>query len=141
MVRASAMAKARVGKGRGWRGHRGARMADGFTLLEVLIAVAVLSIAMVAVIKAGLLSQDGLIRSGDAQRAMELALDKLDEVEAAGPNMWSVLNGGFEDEPGWEWEVETNPTSLEALYLVRVTVGRGEGDPRPARLERLLWRR
>lgn len=113
----------------------------GFTLIEVLIAVAVLSIAMVAVIKAGLLSQDGLIRSNDAQEGMALALAKLDEVEAAGPNAWSLLNGDFEDAEGWRWELEISSTSLEVLYLVRIKVGRGKDDPRPARLERLLWRR
>ena len=134
MVRTMAMSRARPSARRETR--RG-----GFTLIEVLIAVAVLSIAMVAVIKAGLLSQDGLIRSNDAQEGMALALAKLDEVEAAGPNAWSLLNGDFEDAEGWRWELEISPTSLEVLHLVRIKVGRGKDDPRPARLERLLWRR
>lgn len=138
MVRPMAMIRARPVAG---SASRGAARRGGFTLIEVLIAVAVLSIAMVAVIKAGLLSQDGLIRSNDAQEGMALALAKLDEVEAAGPNAWSLLNGDFEDAEGWRWELEINPTSLEALYLVRIKVGHGEDDPRPARLERLLWRR
>lgn len=117
------------------------RRQAGFTLLEVLIAVAVLSISLVAVIKAGLLSQDGLIRSGDSQQAMGLALSKLDEVEAAGPNIWSLLDGDFEDAREWRWELEINPTSMPELYLVRVEVGRGKNDPRPARVEKLLWKR
>jgi len=118
----------------------------GFTLLEVLMAVAVLSIAMVAVIKAGLLSQDGLIRSADAQQAMALALEKLDEVEAAGPNQWSILNGDFRDKDmaGWRWELTISPTTLEALYLVEVSVAQDQDGSQPARairLEKLLWRR
>lgn len=110
------------------------------------MAVAVLSIAMVAVIKAGLLSQDGLIRSADAQQAMALALEKLDEVEAVGPNQWSILNGDFRDKDmaGWRWELTISPTTLEALYLVEVSVAQDQDGPRPARairLEKLLWRR
>lgn len=138
MVKPMAMSRARPAARPSTRRETG---RGGFTLIEVLIAVAVLSIAMVAVIKAGLLSQDGLIRSNDAQEGMALALAKLDEVEAAGPNAWSLLNGDFEDAEGWRWELEISSTSLEVLYLVRIKVGRGKDDPRPARLERLLWRR
>ena len=79
---------------------------SGFTLLEVLVAVAILAIAMVAILKANVQSLDTLTRSRETSTASLLAESKLAEVEAAGAANWSELRGDFaEDYPDYTWEV------------------------------------
>ena len=113
----------------------------GFTLLEVLVAVAILAIAMVAILKANVQSLDKLTRSRETTTASLLAASKLAEVEAAGVANWNELRGDFaEDYPDYTWEVETSSTEVEGLVRVVVTVQRGgAGSGREARLEELLY--
>jgi general secretion pathway protein I len=115
--------------------------ALGFTLLEVLVAVAILAIAMVAILKANVQSLDMLTRSREKSTASLLAASKLAEVEAAGVAKWSELRGDFgEDYPDYTWEVETSSTEVEGLARVTVIVQRGGAVPgREVRLEELLY--
>jgi len=114
--------------------------ALGFTLLEVLVAVAILAIAMVAILKANVQSLDTLTRSRETSTASLLAAGKLAEVEAAGVAKWSELRGDFgEDYPDYTWEVETSSTQVEGLVRVTVIVQRGEGATGgEVRIEELL---
>ena len=115
--------------------------ALGFTLLEVLVAVAILAIAMVAILKANVQSLDTLTRSRETSTASLLAAGKLAEVEAAGVAKWSELRGDFgEDHPDYTWEVETSSTQVEGLVRVTVIVQRGEGATGgEVRIEELLY--
>jgi len=112
----------------------------GFTLLEVLVAVAILAIAMAAILKANVQSLDTLTRSRETSTASLLAAGKLAEVEAAGVAKWSELRGDFgEDYPDYTWEVETSSTQVEGLVRVTVIVQRGEGATGgEVRIEELL---
>ena len=115
--------------------------ALGFTLLEVLVAVAILAIAMVAILKANVQSLDTLTRSRETSTASLLAAGKLAEVEAAGVAKWSELRGDFgEDYPDYTWEVETSSAEVEGLVRVTVIVQRGEGATGgEVRIEELLY--
>ena len=117
------------------------KRASGFTLLEVLVAVAILAIAMVAILKANVQSLDMLTRSRETSTASLLAASKLAEIEAAGVAKWSELRGDFaEDYPGYTWEVETSSTEVEGLVRVAVIVQRGGAAPgREVRIEELLY--
>ena len=114
---------------------------SGFTLLEVLVAVAILAIAMVAILKANVQSLDTLTESRERSTASLLAASKLAEVEAAGPTNWSELQGDFgEDYPDYNWEVETSGTEVEGLMRVAVIVRRGGTAPgSELRIEELLY--
>jgi general secretion pathway protein I len=111
------------------------RTCAGFTLLEVLVAVAVLGIAMVAVLKGAGDTQDALVQSRDMTVATGLAEGLLAEVEAVGPNQWTFLNGDFgEEAPDYTWRVEMEPYMDTGLILVRAQIhlasasaGVGEG--------------
>ena len=118
----------------------GFRSHYGFTLLEILVTVAILSIAMVAILKANVQNLDALTRTRVASTASVLAASKLAEVEAAGAANWSEFQGDFgEDYPDFTWEVETAGTELEGLIRVAVTVQRGGGTPGSAiRIEELM---
>ena len=114
--------------------------ARGFTLLEVLVTVAILSIAMVAILKANVQNLDALTRTRVVTTASVLAASKLAEVEAVGAANWFEFQGDFgEDYPDFTWEVETGGTELEGLVRVAVTVQSGGGTPgSPVRIEELM---
>jgi general secretion pathway protein I len=115
--------------------------AQGFTLLEVLVAVAILAIAMVAILKANVQSLDTLTKSRETSTASLLAASKLAEIEAAGVAKWTELRGDFgEDYPDYTWEVETSSTEVEGLVRVVVIVQReGAGAGGEVRIEELLF--
>jgi general secretion pathway protein I len=115
--------------------------AEGFTLLEVLVAVAILAIAMVAILKANVQSLETLTKSRETSTASLLAASKLAEIEAAGIANWSELQGDFaEDYPDYVWEVETSSTEVEGLVRVVVMVQRGEARAGgEVRIEELLY--
>jgi general secretion pathway protein I len=113
----------------------------GFTLLEVLVAVAILAIAMVAILKANVQSLETLTKSRETSTASLLATSKLAEIEAVGVESWSELRGDFaEDYPDYTFEVETSSTEVEGLVRVVVTVQRGEtASDSEVRIEELLY--
>lgn len=115
--------------------------ATGFTLLEVLVAVAILAIAMVAILKANVQNLDALTESRETSTASLLAASKLAEVEAAGAANWNEFQGDFgEDYPDYTWEVETTSTKVEGLMRVVVTVQRSGGSGENAvRIEELIY--
>jgi general secretion pathway protein I len=115
--------------------------AQGFTLLEVLVAVAILAIAMVAILKANVQSLETLTKSRETNTASLLAASKLAEIEAVGVENWSEMRGDFaEDYPDYTWEVETSSTEVEGLVRVVVTVQRGETtSDSEVKIEELLF--
>jgi general secretion pathway protein I len=114
---------------------------QGFTLLEVMVAVAILAIALVAILKANVQSLDSLITSRERTTAFLLLASKLAEVEAAGPANWNEFQGDFgEDYPGFSWQVETEPTLTDKLTKVAVIVDWGsDGGGNEIKVEELLF--
>lgn len=89
---------------------------QGFTLLEVLIALSVIAIALVGVYQ---LYTQNLIMA-ESQRfhslAPLLAQNKLAEIEIDGEEGLDNGSGSFSEEyPGFTWEVEINETVSEVL--------------------------
>ena len=113
----------------------------GFTLLEVMVAVAILAIALVAILKANLQSLDSLTEIREQTTASMLAASKLAEIEAIGAANWTELEGDFgEDYPGFSWQVASAPTELESLVRVTVIVQRtGSSSGEEMRIEELLY--
>jgi general secretion pathway protein I len=112
-----------------------------FTLLEVMVAVAILAIALVAILKANVQSLDTLVETRERTAASLLAASKMAEVEAVGAAGWSEFQGDFgEDYPGYTWQVETAPTEVENLMRVAVIVQAREGvSGSEVRIEELLF--
>ena len=113
---------------------------SGFTLLEVLVAVAILAIALVAILKANVQNLDALTTSRETTTASLLAAGKLAEIEAAGVANWGESQGDFgEDYPDYFWQVETSSTAVEGLERVAVIVQRSGGVAgREVRIEEFM---
>ena len=113
----------------------------GFTLLEVMVAVAILAIALVAILKANVQSLDALVETRARTTVSLLAASKMAEIESVGAAEWSEFQGDFGDDyPSFTWQVETSSTEVEGLMRVTVIVEAEEGvGGSETRLEELMF--
>jgi general secretion pathway protein I len=110
---------------------RGPLGPAGFTLLEVLVAFAILSIAVVASIQGFAQGLRLLKAAGDHQQAMLLADQKIREVVAPAEEQKSGTEGPFT----WERTISIDPVpelarspSTEPWKIYRIAVRVGWGD-------------
>lgn len=95
----------------------------GFTLLEVMIAMAILAIALVAVFQSQSQSVSMAGRTRFLTTASLLAQGKMAELEAADPKEISSSSGSFsEDYPDYLWRVELTDTAFQYLKKIDVIV-------------------
>ena len=97
---------------------RATRDIHGFTLLEVLVALAILGIAVVTVIQLFAQGLRLLKLSGDHQRAMLLADQKMREAEPAAEGIESGQEGEF----AWERRVDGHPVPKELTVTGSLSV-------------------
>ncbi len=99
----------------------------GFTLLEVMIAMAILAITLVALYQ----SQSQTISMASDSRflttASLLAQTRMAEVDAADPRSVVSANGDFGDDyPGYTWRLEVSAVDeLPLLKRMTLTVTQG----------------
>jgi prepilin-type N-terminal cleavage/methylation domain-containing protein len=107
------------------------RPRRGLSLLEVIIALAVLVLAIVAINR---LVDIGTDRGNDARsytRGTRLAQSKMAEVEAGLVSVSSETDGQFEgDDAAWAYKITPEPAGPPNLYTVTVRVTRNvQGRP------------
>ena len=115
----------------------------GFTLLEVMIAVAIMSMALVAAIGSQSQSVSLATEAKFSTTATFLAQSKMADLEAKAPDDLFSDAGDFgEDFPGYRWESEVSDVTLEEfseaskhLKKIVLTVGQSENDKYRYRLE------
>ena len=108
------------------------RRADGFTLLEVVVAVAIAGLAMVVLFRAG---SDGLFAAdsaGRTEQAIERAQSRLAALGRAGAIAPGEAEG--DDGGGYRWQLRVRPIDVQpsapqgrkgstrALFDVQVTI-------------------
>jgi general secretion pathway protein I len=97
--------------------------ANGFTLMEVMIAMAILAIALVAVFQ---LQSQSISMSTDSRfmtTAALLAQSKMVEVEAGSTLVSHSEDGDFgPDYPQYTWHLEVGDTQLPQFKKIEVTV-------------------
>jgi len=101
----------------------------GFTLLEVVVASAILAIGTVAVLEAITRSLQAGQMSHEHTRAVMLAEGKMAELRSLPQLDSGALEGAFAGEiaappssPDYRWRAEVQDTGEDAPALVRVTV-------------------
>jgi general secretion pathway protein I len=107
--------------------------ASGFTLLEVLVAVAVLGIALVSLLGLHVRNIDLIDRDQRVTEATLLARGLMTEVETGPFPDLGASDGDFELDypdryPDLRWEREVLTTPVPNVREVRVRVFRGERE-------------
>jgi general secretion pathway protein I len=104
-------------------GERNWRDRKGFTLLEVMIAMAILAISLVAVFRSQSQSVSMAAESRFLTTASLLAQSKMAEIENMKPQDLSNGNGGFgEDFSDYLWRIEIKDTAFQYLKKIDVIV-------------------
>lgn len=99
------------------------RVNKGFTLLEVMVATAILATAFAAVLVLHADSVDMVIASRVHTKAAQLAQYKMTEIEVIGLKNLPFTSGEFgEIAPQYIWEISREPTSQHPWIKVTVTV-------------------
>jgi general secretion pathway protein I len=95
----------------------------GFTLLEVMIAMAILAITLVVVFQSQSQSISMAGRARFETTASLLAQSKMAEIEATDPENVVSDSGDFDDEfPDYSWRVDVTETEIEVLKKIEVKV-------------------
>lgn len=101
----------------------GRSLLSGFTLLEVMVAMAILATAFAAVLRLHSDSMDMVLASRVHTRALELAQYKMTELELAGLDNLGLQSGEFDDvAPDYQWEVSVEPAAVAPWSQVTVHV-------------------
>jgi len=122
-----------------WNVERGTWNSKGFTLLEVLVALAVLAVALVSLLG---LQNRNLRLSTQAERLSTgtlLVREMLTRTQLEGPDAARVTSGDFSDfhpgqYPEFRWHRTVHPAPLEGLWELRVDVTWGEHEDERAEL-------
>ncbi|MCX5851767.1 MAG: type II secretion system minor pseudopilin GspI [Deltaproteobacteria bacterium] len=97
--------------------------APGFTLLEVMIAMAMLAITLVTAFQSQSQSISMASESRFETTAPLLAQSKMAEIEAMKMSDVNAGEGDFGEKfPDYTWRVEVNDTEFEALKKIEVKV-------------------
>jgi prepilin-type N-terminal cleavage/methylation domain-containing protein len=109
---------------------RGSRRG-GFSLIEVLLALAIFLMSLVAIARLVDMGTDREIDSQLQVRATRLAQSKMGEVVSGYLGPLSSLgssSGDFDNDSAWSWNLTTEtpptPQTVPNLYLVTITVSR-----------------
>ena len=104
----------------------------GFTLLEVVIAVAIIGVSLMMLLSAVNRNLDIAGKSRDSQIAALLAQQMLTEIEMEGFPDIREEEGKFQDYPGFEWFLSVLPYNLSLvetnIRIVRVLIVWNDGN-------------
>ena len=111
------------------QGHRSRRARMGFTLLEVMIALAILALVAVAFLRAQASSVRMLDESVQISKATLLAKERMAELESRGfPEPGNNSGTGGDAFPTLRWEQVISTTELPNIRKAVVKVLWSEGD-------------
>jgi type II secretion system protein I len=101
----------------------------GFTLLEVLIALLILSLVLVALIRAAGLQAQALTHHRDSTLAQWVAANVAAELRAQGAPPVGRQQGEMRMGPKrWRWQAETSDTDVERVRRMEITVFAAESE-------------
>jgi prepilin-type N-terminal cleavage/methylation domain-containing protein len=100
------------------------QVKKGFTLVEVVVSVALLSIGIVVSLGSLSAMTKTEVKLRKTEEMNRLAVQKIEEVLAVGNATTAETSGTFDDYgyTGYEWSLEVAPSGTENLDTIRVTV-------------------
>ncbi len=109
---------------------RSARKRQGFTLVEALVAVAILGGGIALVMGGFAAVARAEFRAREVEQMHRLAVDKYEELRAITDTFVDEESGDFSDRgfPDYTWSSAVEPTGITDLDSVTVTVQRTGGD-------------
>ena len=108
----------------GARVPRSGRGAAGFTLIEVLVALAIVAIGMAAVLEALTSSANTAIYLQDKTFAEWVALDRIETVRLTGSVPATGTSNDTIDYAGrsWEWRQKVTDTKISGMRQIEIDV-------------------
>jgi general secretion pathway protein I len=106
----------------------------GFTLVEVMVALAIVAIALPALMFTLYQQVDGTAYLRDKSQAQLVAVNKLTEIRILAKANGSLLSGRESGQAQmadrqWYWWVESTATEVPEFYRVAISVGLEEEQP------------
>jgi type II secretion system protein I len=118
------------------------RQGTGFTLLEIILALAILAGSLASLGEVMRLADQNASMTRDESQAQIHASSIMDELVAGARDLVAIDRGQFDfvTEPPWVYSVVIEPTAYDELVAVRVLVEQ-DIDPRlqPARFALVRW--
>ncbi|BDQ38444.1 hypothetical protein SYK_28040 [Pseudodesulfovibrio nedwellii] len=109
----------------------------GFTLIEVLITLIVLSVGALAIMKHTSQTQDLMAEIRHLDTISRLAGLKMQDLEKDGFSSSLSREGTFEDHPGYEWSASSHLLKDGGWYRLKLVVRRDDTD-RSVKVERIF---
>lgn len=109
----------------------------GFTLIEVLVTLTILSVAALAIMKHTSQTQDLMAEISHLDTMSRLAGLKMLDLERDGFSSSLNRTGKFEDDPGYEWIAKARLMKDGGWYRV-VLVVRREDSGQSVKVERIF---
>ncbi len=101
----------------------------GFTLLEVMVALAIIAIALVTLLGTHLLSLNLAHRHKEQTMATMLARQKMEELLTTSFDSLTSDAGDFGSEhPGYKWEFEVEDADIDNLKRVKILIKLPDSD-------------
>jgi type II secretion system protein I len=101
------------------------------SLLEVLVALAIFVMSLVALSQIIRLGADQAMEIENQARAVQMCKSKLDEIAAGIVPLQSAGDEPFDEDPDWTWSVDAEQrTDVTGLWKVKVTVRHSAGPGR-----------
>ena len=104
-------------------------LGGGFTLLEVVIAVAILLASMTALFQLINIGHRSSLQSRFRSDAVLIAETRMNEAGGGVIELMATTEEEVEDYPGWLWSMTVDDTSLDGLLQVTVSVRRDATEP------------
>ena len=97
---------------------------SGFTLMEIMVCLAILGITFAAALKATIGIQELLLSNQFHCRASILGANKMNEIRLSGPEKITIWRGQFDSYPQYHWKLDKTTAQLENLELVILKIYR-----------------